>query len=208
MIQNSQICGALLQVKDLFEVLLKLPVIIAAVTLLDRDRNQTENRILLALLEKLLSLGDWEAIARQVYNQLEFPTGTESIEENLKAVLDLFAKNNIVKWRNEVIGHGALSLNEFDDVGQDLAKLLKVLKSFFSDQDGFYRNLELRVPSLPPENVGLVLKGKAKARLLEQVSGERDGSGEKIRLSVDLDGYRRDLFPFAFISAGNVFFFQ
>lgn len=56
LLNEEQIYGALLQVKDLFEVILKLPVLAGASILFKKERNSQENKLLLTLLEKPLSL--------------------------------------------------------------------------------------------------------------------------------------------------------
>ncbi|MCB1318210.1 MAG: hypothetical protein KDK27_19725 [Leptospiraceae bacterium] len=110
LLKEKQVYGALLQIKDLFEVILKMPVLVHAACLFRKERDSGENRLLLALLDKL-SLGTWLGIGRQMYNQLELPDSAADIDEHLKAVLGLFEKHKIVSWRNDVIGHGALSIN-------------------------------------------------------------------------------------------------
>ncbi|MCB1316287.1 MAG: hypothetical protein KDK27_10060, partial [Leptospiraceae bacterium] len=212
LLENKQVYGALLQIKDLFEVILKLPVLVYAAHLYRKERAPGENRLLLALLDQL-SLGTWLGIGRQMYNQLELPDAASDINEHLKAVLDLFEKHKIVSWRNDVIGHGALSLNEAHDLESDIASLLRALRDFFQTQDQLYQTLVLRLQNAETyksesDITDGILRGRAGARSLHRKEDDSGDPTERERLSVEYQDFHIELYPFAFVQAGDIFFFD
>jgi hypothetical protein len=141
LLSEKQIYGSLLQIKDLFEVILKLPVLAGAASLYKKERTPEENRLLIALFGKSLSLGDWESIGNKLFKQIELPSTASKIESHLESVIELFKNLGIVKWRNDVIGHGALSLNEAHEIEEDIIRLLSALRDFFKREDDFYKIL-------------------------------------------------------------------
>jgi len=104
--------GLLLQIKDFVEVLLKLYVVLEV-------RKQDSKKLYIELLAKPLSLGDWERIAR---------TSQLNLDKNspINRILKFYSKNRITNWRNEKIGHGALS---FDDDPEFIADIEEKIKS-------------------------------------------------------------------------------
>lgn len=212
LLAEGQVYGALLQTKDLFEVILKLPVLAYAAYLYRKDRERTEDKLLVDLLKEPLSLGTWESLGRRMLNQVELPAA--AIEKHLADVLALFSKYGIVKWRNDVIGHGALSLNEAHDLERDIAALLRAAKSFLLSQDGFYRGVELRLESGGADGV---LRGWKSARLQDGGSENEAASQDdvsagkaagKAAVSLRCGDFAVDLYPFVFLNGGDLFFFD
>ena len=61
LVKNQQIYGALLQLKDVFEVTIKLPTLVAISIL--RQKEYYQNKLFTTLLFKSVSLGDWYNMA-------------------------------------------------------------------------------------------------------------------------------------------------
>jgi len=144
--------GALLEYKDVVEIVLKFPTLIAINHLWRKDSYELreEKIIIELLLGKPLSLGDWKAICG-FFNKLY---GIKELKDydlaaKLKPLLDkvnkFFEKGNIVRWRNETIGHGALQTNLESDAEflSDFTERLKALKSHLEDNRLLYEQIEV-----------------------------------------------------------------
>jgi len=162
-VKEQNYFGALLEFKDVVEILLKFPTLIAINNLWRKDKYTIpeEKAIIELLLSKPLSLGDWRELCRlfvELYKKMD--KNKELAEENhaivailkplLKAVYDFYKKQivekkDIVQWRNECIGHGALQSNlEEDDLFKNrFFTWLKALKDHLENNRFLYEQLEI-----------------------------------------------------------------
>lgn len=110
--KENQIYGGFLQTKDFFEVILKFPIVIYASLIKEQKKlSPAKEAILASIVSTTLSFGDWEQIAENIGKIKEVNDNFEKQLISLLAYTAKFTKNNgIVNWRNETIGHGALSL--------------------------------------------------------------------------------------------------
>ena len=133
---ENQVMGAIFELKDVIELTIKIPVILAMAISLNDDRNKlsiTKSKSFELLLSGPLSLGHWMNIAKVLIKE-------PSLNESMKTILDNTLKYlsvdneanhsvNIVAWRNKRIGHGAFNehLNR-----ETCKKYLKLIVSYFS----------------------------------------------------------------------------
>ena len=102
--------GAAMELKDLFEIILKLPVLTGMAYIIQSGDKEGSRVCLKTLMRKPPSLGDWKVLADIVTVHLParsvYAAPLHSILEN---VTDLYnnSKVNIIKWRNDLFGHGA-----------------------------------------------------------------------------------------------------
>ena len=129
LLDSGQYFGALLQIKDFFEVLLKLPVLILLNEKFNLQQNtEAEINFIVLTLEKPLSLGHWHELATFIKKYtLNGDSSFSSLSNN---TIKLYNKNNIIKWRNEEIGHGALSLDDDQEFQDDIKTKLSILEKF------------------------------------------------------------------------------
>ncbi len=120
LLDDGQILGALWQLKDLAEVLLKLPAVIMARDLLENGKDASlESRIWKALTSKPLSMGDWHALAgdllaREVINRwdegLVLPEVARVFRKSASRTTPAYrALKELIPLRNQTIGHGAFN---------------------------------------------------------------------------------------------------
>jgi hypothetical protein len=141
LLQEEQSFGAMLQMKDLMEVLLKFPVLLCVSHIYSlRDRSSEETKVLVAMLEKALSLGDWERIARSLAN---LDSTHQTLKKLLKRTLELYSKEQVVNWRNVNLGHGALSFDVDTEFRKDIKQKLKGLKNYFKDTIEWDKQIQL-----------------------------------------------------------------
>lgn len=132
LMQEGQYFGVLLQIKDFFEILLKVPILIVLNDKFNStDYSEAERNFILATLEKPLSLGHWHELASFIKKHtLHNSSVISSLVNN---IFKLYNKNNIIKWRNDEIGHGALSLDDDQEFQDDIKAKLLILKKFLDD---------------------------------------------------------------------------
>lgn len=201
MLKEGHTYGAMLQIKDLLEVLLKFPTLIVMGHICDREEKSEEEMVLIkATFEKVLSLGDWRELINRIYRK-------KLINDNvlnpiIKSIRNIFYKETIgenksdlVRWRNENIGHGALRL-EADIIFQsEIIKLLQIIKEHFMKCKDYYLKLKLYIKTDEGE---IELKGKELTREII-----RDGI-----LFIDNGYIKQKLYPYILIDQGKIYFFD
>lgn len=135
LLAKGQVYGAFIQIKDTFEIVIKTSVITIASEILNKHNvSDEENDIIFKLFEKPLALGDWETINRLFKNKSEI----EDVNTLNNGIQKIFSKNNITKWRNDYIGHGALSNSESEEFVNDIKEKIKILHKYFAEQLSSY----------------------------------------------------------------------
>ena len=141
---KGQVYGVLLQCKDTYETVLRIPVIMALVVI-DSDPKYKDgseyNDIMKAFLESPMSMGNWNNLARVIIKKNK----KLNLPENLIKILDKTRKiysteitakvSDVVAWRNDTIGHGALKFEDDANYQEEVKSLLNLLKEYF-DGDG------------------------------------------------------------------------
>ncbi|MBQ1617057.1 MAG: hypothetical protein II086_07345, partial [Ruminococcus sp.] len=125
------------QIKDVCEVLLKLPVLCAAAYL---KEVKGDDSVGAKLIRKKMSLGDWVEICSEltgVYDgkpNYELP---DCLSRILSRTMPLCGSNLLLQGRNDYIGHGALGFDDnkqYRDFSRDLMKSVSgYLKDTFDD---------------------------------------------------------------------------
>jgi len=144
--------GALLEYKDVVEIVLKFPTLVAINHLWRKNEYELpeEKQILELLLGKPLSLGDWQAVCGH-FIKLYKGTAPEytgiaiTLKPLLEAVNKFYEQGVIVHWRNETIGHGALqsNLENNSEFINDFSARLKALKAHLANNRRLYDQLEV-----------------------------------------------------------------
>lgn len=163
--------GTFLQIKDMYEIILKFPVIIMIEGLIYSLKNEEicesgnrRNNILRLFIEKPLSLGDWENIASKIaeLSGKELPKKNFELYRDtskyLGEIIKLFKvkinneSKNISSWRNDYIAHGALS---FDDskFRDEIRIMINNINNIMKKSEKYYSNMELT------DKDGQILKG-------------------------------------------------
>ncbi|WP_144647047.1 hypothetical protein [Priestia megaterium] len=131
--------GALLQIKDFYEILLKFPILATISFWLSRvsynDLAIPCKQIIFRIISERLSLGKWLDIARDILkfqkqNILQVPEN--HLNTILQTVYKLYDDYNVVNWRNKYIGHGALGSFEDEAFQQEFSNQLKYIRNHLS----------------------------------------------------------------------------
>ena len=150
-VQNRSYYGAIMQYKDVVEIVLKFPTLVAINQLwhqvdYDLTEGSEEKRILDLLLGKPLSLGDWKEICRLFIERYKKNNKSDPIlKPLLEAVNKFYDKEKIVYWRNERIGHGALQANLETDQNfiNEFSSKLASLKNHMETNRHIYDKFEV-----------------------------------------------------------------
>lgn len=140
---EGQVYGVLLQCKDTYETILKIPVIMALV-IIDSDSKYKDgseyNDIMKTFLQAPMSMGNWENLARVIIKKnkkLNLPETLINILEKTRTLYntEITAKvSDVVAWRNETIGHGALKFEDDVNYQEEVRSLLNLLKNYFDGE--------------------------------------------------------------------------
>ncbi len=144
--EDGQVYGVMLQCKDLYESLHKVPIVMVLIIM----ENDPEHRgseeyasIINTSLESPMSMGQWDKLAGVIIKKgkkMELPA---ELIEILKRTRKLYSvdldKNgrNVMNWRNTEVGHGALRFENDEIYQKEIRSLLKMLKVYF-DGPGKY----------------------------------------------------------------------
>lgn len=144
--KDGKVYGAMLQCKDVFELICKTPLIMALI-FLDENPMYKESKlysdIIRNCLEAPMSMGSWDSLAGIIVkkqNELQLPN---SIHEILRRTRKLYqakitdSSSNVVNWRNNTIGHGVLKFENDPSYVKEMVCLLNLLKVYFDGQAKF-----------------------------------------------------------------------
>ena len=131
LMQEGNVYGALLQMKELYEVTLKIPALMALIYVSDtRETELTEDEeILKALVQEPLAMGHWRALV-QCLEERETLALPRDLNRLLRKTRKLFFRQvtqrarDVVNWRNNTIGHGALKFEDNPAYREDFTALL------------------------------------------------------------------------------------
>ncbi|WP_195238300.1 tetratricopeptide repeat protein [Clostridium perfringens] len=128
LLKNGQIYGAFFQLKDVFEIILKCNVVVVASEIINKENyTDEEGNLIFKLFEKDLSIGDWESICRTFNGKSKY----NSINILSKEINKIYSSNQISKWRNDWIGHGALAISSNEEFIKQIKEKMKILHTFF-----------------------------------------------------------------------------
>jgi len=169
LLEDGQTYGAFLQLKDMFEVIIKFPVLIVASQIYKKEeKSEEEKEILRGLMEKILSLGDWKAIADTILGKKYRKYIDSNIRIILKDVCKLYSEHSIASWRNDKIGHGILGFDMDEEFKNDIEEKILLIKDHFTKHHNNYIKMEF---CLNTGEKQIALKGFSMARNLDFKEG-------------------------------------
>lgn len=192
---NNNIFGVMFKIKDVFEVLIKFLVLIVASAIYNKPQLSSSERKLLLSLMDILSLGNWREIANLIVK--EDLAQFDDIKIILVDLLKIYnsEKEDIVKWRNETIGHGALKLEDDAEFRKDLMHKIYLIKAHFDKRYKQYSSMTLSL-----------YDGEEKIRSLN----DDVKSAKLIQPEIWIEFFcnKQKLNPFIFSNNGNIYFYD
>jgi len=194
LLKKGQTYGAFLQLKDLFEVLIKFPTLIGVSFIYNKiTRTDNENKVLMRLIDRTLSLSDWQYIAKTMLDGINL---NKDILSLIEEIVNLYEENKIPKWRNDKLGHGALAFDTDKTFQKDLENKLFQIKRHLENMEHIYSDMNFY---LSVENREICLKGKNRARNIDFRSGD---------LYFEIDRDKNKLYPYVILNDMNIYLFD
>jgi len=138
-LENCSYYGAVFALKDSFECILKMYVLCGALKL-HREQGQEAVLKILCNPQKQPSMGTWLAeLLPLCGEELE---AEQAWKQSFAIINRLYQKWNIVKWRNDNVGHGALRLANDVEFVNDLKERLVQLENLLQQLEGYAEQIE------------------------------------------------------------------
>ena len=154
---RTQPYGALLQIKDLYEIIVKVPVLVTASYWLknfdqleDKPKRgkRSKHSVLHEWLRSDLSIGDWSLAATNMFNILDknkpdMQPVEKVLYQLLLDIVEMYKTKKVTTWRNDRIGHGALGLLVDDQFKKELEGHISAIAWHFNNpaMNDVYRKL-------------------------------------------------------------------
>lgn len=123
-------------VRDLYEITLKV-ICLSVCHLMKTDGDDSFCQVLLS--DKQMSFGDWVNALPSVLRKSSYSAKHPNIKNFLKKLCAFYNSTDIVRWRNDFIGHGLMSNPEdkdfFADVDDRISRLIDFLKNTDTPQE-------------------------------------------------------------------------
>ncbi len=158
LLDDGQTYGAVLQMRDVYEVALKLPVIIALAYICAKDKlSEAEYRVVAMAVEKELSSGTWHEILRLLLQTVEEPVFVKLLQETdelwswdgQRGIRGRRKKINTYTgfshWRNATIGHGALAFDDQTEFQVQFEKMIELLNIYMEMTEEEYAHLAIQI---------------------------------------------------------------
>jgi tetratricopeptide (TPR) repeat protein len=155
LLEEGQIIGAIWQLKDLAEVLIKFPAVVMARDVLEHSNDEAlKGELRRRLFGKPLSMGTWHSLAGEFLAGKLRAAGEKSLffpqvagvfrDRQGKPSRTARLLEDLIEWRNAEFGHGALKL-DVDGFRGDLEKFVQELNHALGEQveSGIWDGVEL-----------------------------------------------------------------
>jgi hypothetical protein len=192
--RDGQVYGAMLQIKDVLEILLKLPVLLGAGRVISfAEITLSEREFLFSLISKPLSLGDWRSIAtKSLTSEVRIPA---SIRQLIADIARLFDREQVPTWRNNTIGHGALGFDTDNNLRADIEEKVLAVAEYLQNTAHLYNTFDITVQH---EEKEISLRQSLPIEL----------SHASNAVSVALGSEAWSVFPYIHLIEGGIFFFD
>ena len=198
---DNQIMGGIFELKDVIELSIKLPVILAMAISLNDESNRlsiTKSRAFCLLLSGSLSLGHWVNIAKNLLDESYLSSSIKEILSNTLEYLTVDNKQkesiNVVAWRNKRIGHGAFSEELTDEIIEEIYAILRSLKHVFESNSNLFKSFKIYQNSAN------------EMKLLEATDVESEDSIDE--LLVEFKGQFISLTPFLIVIDNRIYLYD
>ena len=160
LMEENKTYGAMMQIKDLLEVIVKLPVVIEMARIYAKEDRNIEDLLFLSDLLKQPGLGDWRTALIKMCNRKEHIFEYRFINDLKELFTTTYKfgteKFDVVHWRNQTIGHGALAFDSDEQFRSEFKGLLTLITKHFNKWEAVYTNMKFYLES----SNKIVFKGK------------------------------------------------
>lgn len=147
MAKDGNVYGCLLQIRDLYEICMKIPVLSSLIYLDNKceDALVNEKKLMESLILNPLAIGGWYELSMSIIkgHKRKKYILPDTLVSLIKGVKELYNQkisdkyDGISNWRNEAIGHGMLRQEDSENYREEFISLLKNLKDYFEKNAGY-----------------------------------------------------------------------
>ena len=144
LIEESDIYGSIFKLRDVFEIIMKVPTIMSLIVVCNNYDRKTATdeetklykEILAALLTGPLAMGSWQNLMAIIKkNGDKFCLGgslRNILDQTNRCLNQKFREyDSVAQWRNETIGHGTLMIGNGDSYWDEVVALIEILNKYF-----------------------------------------------------------------------------
>lgn len=197
LINNKQIYGIIFQIKDLYEIITRIPVLIFCSIVSKLEQKPKSRELLYYLMSKPLSLGDWRYLLNlcndliSEYDEYTFHKAILDLLDIVRKLVNSDKYGDIVHWRNSTIAHGAAKLIDDQLLYDDMACRLKEITTFFINNEALFNKI-----AFVDEND------------VELVGADCDYLNSDSRLYLKIDDQKYLLYPFFYLKKEGIYLFD
>lgn len=200
LIEEKQPYGAVMQLKDAYECIVKF-LVLKECSRIHIKENKTDREIIIlkTLTEKLLLLSNWKNLMIDISELEDVDENTRKIMKDLNDLLQGDLK--VIEWRNRIIGHGALGYADNPRIKQEFLQIL----------DGLTKHIEEYKEEYFKISFGMLCTSNNDFQKLSGLNLNVDGSKYEIDSLIinNLDNGRMiKLYPFIIFHNNDIYFFD
>ncbi len=154
-IENKNVYGSLLLIRDVYESIMKIPVLMGLIILdkkskeadaANQDFTSAYNEILNNLLTNALSMGSWNSLISILIKKKSTFSLPNTLYQILRKTRTLCTQkictgvSDVINWRNNTIGHGKCRLADDESYQMEVEMLLQHLSDYFQQTKTLYQN--------------------------------------------------------------------
>lgn len=198
--KSNQPYAAYFQARDVIEVILKFEVLSVCAWARSMQDDEFRNTVACEITKKNISLGEWRELAQRIKkfyiaNPADMPP---ALWHGLNKILEEYydQKMQLIKWRNDNVGHGALGFAEDEEFK---AKLENVIKNIHAVLNKVGKHLQEQYMKMGDK----ILIGHENARKLV---GKRTITMETKKNDGSIYSFSLD--PYIVLRENSIFFFD
>lgn len=148
LLNSGHVTGAWAELRDVIEVIIKVPAIMILAFLIDfppEREGEDDKKILQRITGKKMSLGDWVLILSMMRRSRFVKENIPTLTELANQAYDFAKKYDVVTWRNEMLGHGALPFEYEDGFKSSFFRLSKGIDECLEKSLNYYERITFQI---------------------------------------------------------------
>lgn len=158
LINSGHVTGAWAELRDVIEVIIKVPAIIILAFLIDSPmemEGREDKRILQCITGKKMSLGDWVSILSLMRKSTLVEDNIPTLKELAEYAYNFAREYDVVTWRNEMLGHGALPFEYEDGFKSSFFRLSKGIDECLEQSLNCYGKITFQISGKDVEDFSI-----------------------------------------------------
>ena len=137
---SKALFGSMVKLRDVTEVMLRLPVLCAGAFILAKGGSEKELLTLELVKHDKIDSRGWLQVANIIHKNENIPNPLKSVIEH---VCSWIKSEKLIEWRHSEIAHGALKLNPDDAFVEDFENKIKSLDNLLMQLETDYQDISI-----------------------------------------------------------------